>query len=44
VMPKTNESALNGLSGNMRELVLAQPLTYSAIAFSIGFVIARVMR
>jgi hypothetical protein len=44
VMPKTNESALNGLSGNMRELVLAQPLTYAAIAFSIGFVIARVLR
>jgi hypothetical protein len=32
------------LSGNMRERVLAQPLTYAAIAFCIGFVIARLLR
>ena len=44
VMPKGNDSAWSGFSGDMRERVLAQPLTYAAIAFSIGFVIARVLR
>jgi hypothetical protein len=28
----------------VRERVLAQPLTYAAIAFSLGFVIARLLR
>ena len=44
VVPKTHAYAWNGWSSNMRQRVLKQPLTCAAIAFSIVFVIARVLR
>jgi len=44
VTPKDNDSALKVFAGDMRERVLSKPLTYVAIAFSLGLVIARVLR
>jgi hypothetical protein len=44
VMPKSKGSASNGFSDEVRQRVLAQPLTCAAIAFSIGFVMARLLR
>jgi hypothetical protein len=44
VMPKSKGSASNGFSVEVRGRVLAQPLTCAAIAFSIGFVMARLLR
>jgi hypothetical protein len=44
VVPKSKGSVSNSFSVEVRERVLAQPLTYAAIAFSLGFVIARLLR
>ena len=44
VMPRKNEGALDAFTGDMRQRVLRKPFTYAAIAFSLGFVIARVLR
>lgn len=44
VVSKNREDALEAFTGDMRQRVLRKPLTYAAIAFSLGFVIARVLR
>jgi hypothetical protein len=44
VKPKTDAGGLNAFTGDMRQRVLGKPLTYAAIAFSLGFVLARVLR
>jgi hypothetical protein len=44
VKPKNSDGAVNGFTGDLRQRVLGKPLTYAAIAFSLGFVMARVLR
>lgn len=44
VMPRGGGSASNDIGAAVRERVLAQPLTCAAIAFSVGFFMARVLR
>jgi hypothetical protein len=44
VIPKRKGSASNDFSAEVRERVLAKPLTCAAIAFSLGFVMSRLMR
>ena len=44
VRPKNEGRPIHALAGDMRQRILAKPLTYAAIAFSLGFVIARVLR
>jgi hypothetical protein len=44
VLPKRDESPLDDFRGDLRKRVLSRPLTCAAVAFSIGFVLARVLR
>jgi hypothetical protein len=44
VKPKNSDGAVTGFTGDLRQRVLGKPLTYAAIAFSLGFVMARVLR
>ena len=43
VTPKNKRSSF-AFTGDMHQRVRGKPLTYAAIAFSLGFVIARVLR
>jgi hypothetical protein len=44
VRPKNTGDAVDGFTGDVRQRVLSKPLTYAAIAFSLGFVFARMLR
>jgi hypothetical protein len=44
VRAKNSDGAVNAFTGDMRQRVLRNPLTYAATAFSLGFLIARVLR
>ena len=44
VVPKNSGGAWNAGTDVVRQRVLRKPLTYSAIAFSLGFVISRLLR
>jgi hypothetical protein len=42
--PKSDDAAPADVGANMRERVLAKPLTYVAAAFSLGYILARALR
>ena len=44
VVPKNSGGAWSARTDAVRQRVLTKPLTYSAIAFSLGFVISRLLR
>lgn len=44
VVPRNSDGAWNAGTRVVRQRVLTKPLTYSAIAFSLGFLISRVLR
>jgi hypothetical protein len=44
VAPKQSDSPLEDFAGKARERVLGKQLTYLAAAFSLGLILARVLR
>jgi len=44
VRPQQRGQTINDLAGDLRQGVLRKPLTSAAIAFFLGFVVARVLR